>query len=131
MRFPRVKNLILSTYDTNNILNWEQDFSSIINNWSRRTADAIDFLEVTGSLNNFGWNWIVWILMSDMFIYTSYSNCKQRSDEYFFALPKKIIYFYENKNILEHINDYGVINGDFEFYNFSEVEIGEIPLCKL
>ncbi len=91
MRFVGVKNLILSTYNSETILNWEWDFSSIINNWSRMTQDLINFYEENGSFSDFAWRVVVLILTRNAFNYVSSSKCNNKgrtlsNNEYCFIL---------------------------------------------
>ncbi len=97
MRFSRVKNLILNTYNNNNILNWERDFSSIINNLGTISQNAINYYEENYSFTNFALREVILILTRNAFTYISPSGSNSKcnkgrilNNEYCFYLTCKL-----------------------------------------
>ncbi|MBW3058203.1 MAG: hypothetical protein CXB60_03440 [Spiroplasma poulsonii] len=127
IRFRVVRNSIIN-YNPNEAT-WEF-YNNHITRWSSITEQAINYAEQYGTLNGFWASNIILMFTSGMDAHLH--NCNRRNtrdlnnNEYCFILPEKNSYFRSDQDISKHEFGYPYSSYENTFYDFSEVEIGEI-----
>ncbi|WP_375315135.1 ribosome-inactivating family protein [Spiroplasma endosymbiont of Tipula paludosa] len=127
IRFRVVRNSIINYNPINATWGF---YHNHITNWDDLTNQSIDYVDQHGTLN--GFLAAATILMFSRRMDAHLHSCNRRqakdlnSNKYCFNMPEKIVYFRGDHGVSEHYAEYSYSSREDIFYDYSEVEVGDI-----